>query len=174
MRFFDRGHRHLHMPEVAAHHMKKPPRAYLPGEKLDLSSYRFNFRHWGYIAAKLMRPADAARAIVALVGRGVRDAVRDDRPKIAAVPEALRGFVKGLRHREPLRNGEVSRCYRENLESFATPWALARPPAVLLRELTGRGSNGAGGEGAATWDGYFAERAHLYPKASAVLDFRAG
>ena len=161
MRFFDRGYRHLHMPEVPAHHMKEPPRAIQPGEKLDLRSYRFNFRHWGYIAAKLLGPRDALTALVALVTRGVRDALREDRPKIAGSPEALRGFARGLRHRKPLRNAELSRFYRSNFETFATPWELSRSPRELLS-----------GERPDTWERYFAERAHLYPKSSAVLDFR--
>jgi GT2 family glycosyltransferase len=161
MRFFDRGYRHLHMPEVAAHHMKAPPRAYLPGEKLDLRSYRFNFRHWGYIAAKLLKPREAAPSCGALVTRGIRDAIREDRPKIAASGEALLGFARGLRRREPLRNAELSRFYRENFEAFAPPWVLSRTPMEMLR-------GGAGN----TWERYFERRAHLYPKSSAVLDFK--
>jgi GT2 family glycosyltransferase len=172
MRFFDRGYRHLHMPEISAQHMKVPPRAPVPGEKPDMRAYRFNFNHWGYIAGKLMHPRDAVEAVVALVFRGIRDALREERPMITGTPAALRGFVRGLRHREPLRNPAISSFYRSNFESFAAPWELSRSPGEILRSmLPGRARRTA--EKRRTWEQYFVERRHLYPKSSSVLDFRS-
>ncbi|MEA2611693.1 MAG: hypothetical protein QOG32_1419, partial [Chloroflexota bacterium] len=49
-----------------------------------------------------------------------------------------RGVVEAsvvLRQRQPLGNPEISRVYRRNFESFASPWWLSRPPLELIRAL---------------------------------------
>ena len=123
LRFFDKGYRHLHLPEVVAQHMKPPLQ---PG--FDAHWYRVNAHHFGYIAAKLLRPRDAAEAIVAVLARNIRDGLRDNRVSFTAVPQLLTGVVHGLRHRAPVRNAEVSRFYRHNFHGFASPWWMSRSP----------------------------------------------
>jgi GT2 family glycosyltransferase len=172
MRFFDRGYRHLYFPEVAAEHMKAPP----DGDQHDWRPYRVNFRHWGYIAAKLLRRREAAETLIALLAQTVRNALRDDPRMIRGAYDALRGFAHGLRHREQLRNPEVSRFYRQNFQSFASPWWRSRPPAELLRalprELARHALNGnKRPDGVGRWDEYFDERSRVYPEGPAVLDF---
>lgn len=131
IRFLDRGYRHLHFPEVVGQHMKHPG-----GGSMDIEErgYRVNANRFGYIAAKLFQPRDAAEALVALLVRDVRDGMRVNRVAFKAIPETLRGFAKGLRHRQPVR-GEVSRFYRRNFETFASPWWTARPVGELIRAL---------------------------------------
>ena len=53
LRFFDRGFCHLHLPEVAAQHMKAGPRAYAAPSEADWGRYLHNCRNFAYIAAKL-------------------------------------------------------------------------------------------------------------------------
>jgi GT2 family glycosyltransferase len=134
MRFFDRGFRHLHLPEVEAVHMKETGKHWL--EYFRMRAYRINARHFAYIAAKLMRPRDALGALVALVAIGVRDGVRHDPAAFKAVPETVKGFAHGLRHRSPVRP-EVSRAYRMNFHSYASPWWVSRPAGELLKALPG-------------------------------------
>lgn len=159
LRFFDHGFCHLHLPEVVARHMKEPGP---PGGPFFTRAYCINSRHFAYIAAKLFAPRDAAEAFVALLARNVRDGLRLDRSAIKGVRHTLAGFVHGLRHRAPLRKREVSRFYRRNFESFASPWWLSRPiPELLLalpKELVkGRPTN------VGRLDQYFGDRQTLYP-----------
>jgi GT2 family glycosyltransferase len=169
LRFFDRGYRHLYLPEVVAQHMKPP------GQKtrahVEEKSYRINARHWAYIAAKLFHPRDALEALFALLARAVRDGLRADPVALKAVPDTVKGFVHGLRRRQPLRNAELSRFYRTNFESFASFWWFARPPGELLRayprELLGRQKPAR----SARIDEYYERRARYYPERAATLDF---
>ena len=132
LRFFDRGYRHLHLPEVVAQHMKPPRDADAP---MDLRGSKINARHFAYIAGKLLHPRDAAEALVALLARQVRDGLLDYPVVLRALPDTLLGFVHGLRNRDPVRNAEVSRAFRRNFESFASPWWVARPVGELVRKL---------------------------------------
>src|SRR4051794_2666115 len=77
LRAFDRGFRHLHMPEIVAVHIKKisPDRPAWVGSH----AYLVNSRHWAYIAAKLLRPRDAFEAVLALASANIRDTLREDR-----------------------------------------------------------------------------------------------
>jgi GT2 family glycosyltransferase len=159
LRFFDAGFRHLHLPEVVAVHMKD-----ISGHWTDFFSsraYRVNSRHFAYIAAKQLRYRDAVGALLARLAVHLRDAVRQDRAALKAVPECLRGFVHGWRRRDPVRNAEVSRVYRRNFESFASPWWLSRPLSELIR----------GTEGPGRREQYFAERSRYYPGAASTLEF---
>ncbi len=172
LRFFDRGYRHLHLPEVVAQHMKVPWR---PGRPVywATASYRINSRHWAYTAAKLLRPRDAAHVIVALLARNLRDAVREDSRALRAVAETLRGFARGLHVRVPVRH-EVSALYRANFETFTGPWTTMRPPRELLRQLprevVTRRFRGSGRVRAPSRRAdYFAQRAALYPEERSVL-----
>jgi GT2 family glycosyltransferase len=159
LRFFDAGFRHLHMPEVVAVHMKDTS-----GNWTDFyssPSYCINGRHFAYIAAKLLRPRDAIEALLARLAVHVRDAARIDRAALKALPHCMRGFVHGLRCRNPVTNVELSRVYRRNFESFASPWWLSRPLPDVVRGVRGPGRR----------DRYFTERSRYYPGAAATLEF---
>lgn len=160
LRFFDKGFCHLHLPEVVARHMKRPGP---PGGPFFTRAYRINSRHFAYIAAKLFAPRDAAEAFVALLARNVRDGMRLDRSAITGLPYTVRGFVNGLRHRAPLRNREVSRFYRRNFESFASPWWLSRPLPELIRALPRELVQRRKPEKVGRLDQFFEERGALYP-----------
>jgi hypothetical protein len=124
-----------------------------------------------------MRPRDAVEALVALVVGNLRDAARVDRAALPAVWEGLKGFAHGLRHRDPVRNAEVSRIYRRNFQSYASPWWVSRPlpelirsaPAELTRIALGRESNGSRPPGRR--EQYFTERARYYPDKADTLEF---
>jgi GT2 family glycosyltransferase len=169
LRLFDRGYRHLHLPEIEAQHMKPP------GEGLRSHvrepTYRVNARHFAYIAAKLFQSRYALEALVALVARGIRDGLRADPAALRAVPDTVLGFVHGLRRRQPLQNTELSRFYRANFESFASFWWFARPPAELLkaypREILGRRKSPRSDK----IDEYYERRARYYPDHAATLEF---
>ncbi|HEX8067707.1 MAG TPA: glycosyltransferase [Thermoleophilaceae bacterium] len=175
IRLLDRGYRHLHLPEVVAQHMKKPP-VKVPYGEVDWRPYNLNARHWGYIAAKLLKRRDAFEALVALVAHELRDTFREHRACIRAVPETVAGFAHGLRHRDPVRNPEVSRFYRRNFETFASPWWLMRPVGELIRALPReiaerRFHNESRPKGLGRRESYYAERARLYPDEASVLHF---
>jgi GT2 family glycosyltransferase len=177
IRFFDHGFRHLHLPEVAAEHMKPIP---APGTPINWRPYRLNARHFAYIAAKLMRPRDAAEALVALSFRVVRDGVNGDPAIFRALVDTLAGFVHGLRHRAPVSNAQVSHFYRQNFETFASPWWLSRPPREMLRalprEILGGGRvRESRPEGLGRVEDYYARRARYYPEEEpGVLEFASG
>lgn len=176
LRFFDRGFRHLHLPEVVAQHMKPPPET---GQGIQERGYRINARHWSYIAAKLLAPRDALEAWTAVLVRTVVDGVRWDPVAFKALPDALGGFIRGLRRRSPVRNPELSRCYRRNFETYASPWWLLRPPAQLLRELPreifqeGLRVEEPDPDGGRR-QSYLRERVAFYPEAAALLEFVPG
>jgi GT2 family glycosyltransferase len=157
LRFFDRGFRHLHVPELLAMHMKDTSDT----DFFSSSAYRFNSRHFAYIAAKLLRRRDAIEALVALLAYHIRDGVREDRAALRGILPCLRGLVHGLRHRDPVTNPELSRVYRRNFESFASPWWMSRPLPDLVRRVPGPGR----------YEEYFSERSRYYPGAAATLEF---
>jgi GT2 family glycosyltransferase len=172
MRFYDKGYKHLHLPDVVAQHMKAPGEG--PGWVIDPRGYRINANHWGYIAAKLMAPRDALGALVALLATCVRDGlvIRANRPAFRGIPETLRGFVHGLRCRSPLRSREVSRFYRRNFITFASPWWLSRPMSDVVRSLPRELSQRSRPQGVGRREKYFEERADLYPlDRPGVLEF---
>jgi GT2 family glycosyltransferase len=174
LRFYDCGFRHLHLPTVVAQHMKTPPRDV---DAIEPGPYRMNARHFAYIAAKHLRRRDAAEAFLALLFRDVRDAVREEPVVIKAVLDTVKGFINGLRHRQPVRNRELSRFYRRNFETYASPWWLARPARELVRalprEIAQRVIAGERRpEGLGRRADYFDDRARFYPSEEpAVLDF---
>lgn len=173
LRFFDRGFRHLYLPDVVAQHMKGGGD---PDRWLEERPYRINARHFGYIAGKHLRARDAAEAFASLLARNVRDGIRTDRAALKATGDTIRGFVHGLRHRAPVRNARVSAAYRRDFETFAGPWRLSRPlPDLLLglpgELLRGRVRNGGGAEPRGRRESYFSERATLYPDEPATLSF---
>ena len=166
LRFFDGGYRHLYLPEIEAQHMKPPDPKGLDGTK-----YRINARHWAYVAAKLLHPRDAVETLLALVFRGVRDGVRIDRMALGAVPDALKGFAHGWRHRQPLTNADLSRSYRTNFESFASLWWFVRPPRELLRAYPSEVLRRRTPARSRRIDEYYERRARYYPDHAATLEF---
>jgi GT2 family glycosyltransferase len=169
LRFFDRGYRHLHLPEVEAQHMKPPADDRLSHAREP--AYRWNARHFAYIAAKLFRPRHALAVLIALASSVLREGLRADPVALKALPDTLRGFAHGVRHRRPLRNPELSRFYRENFVSFASAWWFMRPAGELLRayprELLGRQKPARSDR----IDEYYERRARYYPDRAATLDF---
>ncbi len=125
LRFFDRGFRHLHMPEVVAVHMK--------GEGDRVAGYLLNARNFGYIAGKLLRPREAAGALLARLAAHVRDSIREDPRLLRAMPHAVAGFSRGLSVRSPVASREISRVYRRHFISFASPWWLSRSLTEFVR-----------------------------------------
>jgi GT2 family glycosyltransferase len=173
IRFFDAGFRHLHAPEIVAVHMKATDGGDWH-EYLRSRAYRINARHFAYIAAKLLRRRDAAEALVAILAGIVRDALRSDLPAGRALWPALHGFAHGLRHRAPVANPRVSRTYRRNFHSFASPWWLSRQPLDLLRglpdELAAVALRRPRPRHPERRDRYMEERARFYPTAAATLE----
>lgn len=165
LRFFDRGFRHLHLPEVVAVHMKAPND--WRGGPIPLGPYRANYRNWGYIAAKLLRRRDAVEALVALLARNAREGLRNDRRVYTVFPHTIRGFAHGLRHRSPVR-ARVSRTYRRNFETFASPWWTSRTPLEMARDLLTPGPTPKGDRGHR--DEWMAERKRFYPEQGGVLE----
>jgi GT2 family glycosyltransferase len=168
LRFFDRGYRHLHLPEVVAQHMKVVPP---PGNWIQERGYRINARHLGYVAAKLLRGREAVEALIALLGHNVRDGLRTNPVALKAVPDTLRGFAHGLRHRAPLRNPEISRVYRNSFGSFASPWWLSRSPLEFLRALPRETGRRQRPQNIGRRAQYYEERARYYPNQTATLRF---
>jgi GT2 family glycosyltransferase len=172
VRFFDRGFRHLHMPEIVAVHMKPP------GDGLKYVTswmYTMNSRHLAYIAGKLLRPRHAAGAIVALTLLNVRDAVRINRQAITkGLPSTWRGFANGLRHRSAVRE-PVSSVYRHDFHTFANPFAIARPlpelaaalPGELVRQLRGQPRPP---EDVGRYADYREQRRRYYPAGTSTLE----
>lgn len=173
LRFYDRGFRHLHFPNVVAEHMKPPGK---PGTNwIDPSLYRINARNWGYVAAKLLRRRDAVEALIALVAQDIRDGLRVNRGTFKVVLDTLGGFRHGLRLRQPVSNAELSRCYRRNFETFASPWWVSRPVGELIRAvpreiLRGRLADLDRADVGRMRD-YLAQRARFYPDEPATLEF---
>lgn len=173
LRFFDAGFRHLHLPEVTAQHMKRPPEGIEPSH---LRTFRINAGHWGYIAGKQLRGRDSIEALIALCARALREALRADPARVRGVSDTVRGFVRGIRHRDPVKNPEVSRVFRRDFETFASPWWLSRSPVRVALDLPRELARGqlryherppVDGR----FDAYFEERALLYPTQAGTLEF---
>jgi hypothetical protein len=129
-------------------------------------AYQFNSRHFGYIAGKQLRARDSFEALIALLVANFRDGVRHDRKALGALRQTIAGFAKGLRRREPVQNARLSRTYRLNFHSFASPWWLSRRPGELLGfervDLPPVDDRVAH---------YFSERERYYPESAATLEF---
>lgn len=165
LRFFDAGFRHLHLPEVLAIHAKAPDH-FEPGQVRE-GPYRINAHNFAYIAAKLLQPRDAAEALLALLAHNIGAGVGVDKVALKALPDTLRGFAHGLRHRRPVRP-EVSRTYRRNFETFASPWRISPPLGFSVRPaLNGKPP---ASEYRDRRDRWLAERARFYPQRQGVLE----
>jgi GT2 family glycosyltransferase len=176
LRFFDRGFRHLHLPEVVAHHMKAPPPVDVPSSDADWRPHFYNCRHFGYIAAKQLQPRDAAEALVALLVGALITTVRVWRGAAPGIWHTVAGFAHGLRNRRPV-GPRVSRFYRHNFESFASPWWFWRSPRERMSRRLNEGEavtdpRVAELKAASRRKRFFLERSRFYPDSDAVLDFR--
>jgi glycosyltransferase involved in cell wall biosynthesis len=128
MRFLNAGFRHLTLPDLRALHMKPVP-------PIALSGHRRNMQNWGFIAGKLLRPVDAAMAVLSLLVRAMIEAVAF--PGFhAGAPAVLAGFRDGLKVRQPLR-APVSRLYRRNFIDFTSHFR----PVERIRHLARRAPN---------------------------------
>ncbi len=174
VRFFDRGFRHLHLPEVVAVHLK--PGLPAPAEYASSYMYLLNSRHFGYIAGKLLSPRDALGTLVGLLANVALDTIRIHPAARRGLPVALKGFWAGLRRRRPV-HPEVSRTYRREFYSFLPPWRISRGlrdvvlkmPLDLVREAGGRPPR----EGkVARREQYVLRRPRYYPAEAAALALR--
>ena len=175
IRFLDRGYRHLHFPEVVGQHMKAPPSG---PARFEPKGYAVNATHWAYVAAKLLQPLDAVEAVIALFARVVRDGFRESPLAFRSLAHTVRGAIRGLRHRDPVSNPEVSHFYRQNFETFASIWWLSRPARELIRTVPAevvrlwiRGERPPSGIGRR--EEFYARRAAFYPDEAATLEFDA-
>jgi GT2 family glycosyltransferase len=164
MRLLDRGWRHLYAPHIVAVHMKPPKGEH---EVFIASKHRLQYRNYGYVAGKLLRPRDAARVLGRLATAMVLEA-RVWSPRAAThLPALLAGFVRGLGAREPVRP-EVSAAYRDGFVSFASPLEVLRGP---WERVAGPDSTrDIDAARAARWRRFHAARRQFYPRETAVLE----
>jgi hypothetical protein len=120
MRLLDRGLRHLHLPEVSAFHLAPPERTL----SRDAAFYRLNTHNLAYTAAKLLRPWDAATALVNLAATALLStAAHPDR--VGSVLAVAQGGWRGSRRRAAVRPA-VSALYRANFVEFVSPFRFVR------------------------------------------------
>ena len=124
----------------------------------------------------LFKPRDAVEALIALLTRYLRDGFNGRPPLLKALVATIKGFAHGLRHRAPVQNADISRFYRHNFETFASPWWLSRPLPELIRALPGEllrdGAVRKGRpEGLGRVEAYYAARERYYPDEAATLEF---
>jgi glycosyltransferase involved in cell wall biosynthesis len=175
LRFFDRGFRHLHLPEVASVHMKPLPHA--RPDYYTSPAYPRNMANIAYVAGKRLHARHAVGALIAMLATTVRNGYLVHPSARYAQPSCVAGFVRGLRHRDPVRSANVSRAFRLNFHEYASPWWWSRPPQALIlalllhvlelawlrvrRVLPRRGPD--------RHERYFRERARFYPDEAASL-----
>jgi GT2 family glycosyltransferase len=152
MRVLDAGFGHVLLPDVRAVHMKAVtyPPAWV---------HRRNMRNWGYLAGKLLQPADAARALRNLMVRAVLESAVD-RHHILGAGAAVTGFRAGLRVRAPVR-AAVSRLYLRHFLDFGS---FLRVGARLRALVTERGRSGFDFRRR-----YWASRPGLYPEVPTAI-----
>jgi GT2 family glycosyltransferase len=156
-RLLDEGFRHLFLADVVAVHMKVPR---WQAKTYERRGHELNFRHWAYMAGKLLRPLDAARVLGRLLLTVLLDAVALSPRSLRTVPIVLAGFRDGLRHRRPLRPA-VSATYRDAFASFVNPLRWLRRPGERLR--------GGGLDTAERQRRFYAARPDVYPDGTGVL-----
>ena len=172
LRFYDAGFRHLHAPEIEAVHMKEVRRGW--GKGVGDWVYKTHFGNVSYVAGKHLRLKQALGAIAAILTTHVRDGLRGHVRALTAIPTSLRGWLRGLRNRQPVRP-DISRVYRMHFISFVSPWWVSRPPVkfvlaipgALVRRVTGRRAKQPGSR----WPEFYARSARYYPESSATLEF---
>jgi GT2 family glycosyltransferase len=152
MRLLHAGLSHVLLPDVRAVHMKAVayPAAWV---------HHRNMHNWGYLAAKLLQPRDAARAVVNLTVRGALESVVDRR-HIQGSLAAWRGFAKGLKVRSPVRS-RVSRLYLRHFLEFGSFVRIGPRVRTLVAER-GRG-------GLDFRRRFWADRPRLYPRDATAI-----
>jgi len=156
-RLLDEGFRHLYLHDVVAVHMKTPR---WQAKTYEQRGHEMNFRHWAYMAGKLLRPLDAARVLGRLLLTVLLDAVALSPQAARTIPLVLQGFRDGLRNRRPVRP-VVSATYRDGFASFVNPLRWVRRPH---ERLLGRGLDTAERQRR-----FYAQRPDLYPQSTGVL-----
>lgn len=174
LRFYEAGFRHLHLPEVVAIHMKKLGTPWM--RHVGTPAYRMNTRNLGYVAGRHLRAPQAAMALTAMVASELKDAVRGDSGAVKAIGPTVGGFTHGLRRRGPRVKPEISRAYRQHFLSYASPWWLSRPPALLVAQVPGALVRRARGrrrpaKHPGRMPEYYGRGARFFPEAAATLDF---
>lgn len=175
LRLYDQGYRHLHFPEIVAHHMKELPD--LARVSRDSLEYRLDARNYAYIAGKLLRGQDGVKAWGAHLARRLAASLVWGPGPREIIRWSARGFIEGRRQRTPVRNAALSRFYRENCELYATPWSLLPRPRELVPLLRRdkRGALDSLRAGAVQRrETFYAERANLYPHEPRALSFGSG
>lgn len=162
IRFYDRGFRHLHFPEVVAVHAKEPT-----DHRFHERSYRLNSRNFAYVVGKLLQPRDAWGVLPALLAQKLRDGLRGDRRAFKGLADTLRGFARGRRLRQPVRP-EVSSTYRHNFEDFSNPLRMSRPLRRLALDAVRRRESGEGDLGRR--EEWREPRRRFYPERRGVLE----
>jgi GT2 family glycosyltransferase len=120
MRLLDRGLRHLHLPEISAYHLAAPERA----RSRDAAFHRLNTHNLAYTAAKLLRPRDAATALVNLTATALLSAAAHP-DRVGSVLAVAQGGWRGSRRRAAVR-ASVSALYRTNFVEFVSPFRFVR------------------------------------------------
>lgn len=155
LRLLDAGLSHLYLPEVVAVHQKGPHGPDL----LESGRHAILYRHWAYVAAKLLQRGDAARVLARMTVAVLLDAVAFGPRALRTLGAMAQGARSGLTVRRPVR-GAVSAAARDNVFSFANPLRFVRGPAERLR----------GGDGAERRRRrYFSERRRFYPRETSSL-----
>ncbi len=163
MRFYDQGFRHLYLPEVVAVHMKPPVKG---EEPFQPELHKVNYRHWAFVASKLMHPSDAARVLLRLWLMTAIEMLKISPRAAVAVGATLSGFRAGLRVRRPVRR-EVSAIYRDNFISFVNPLIFVRPPwELLVAAIKGQPEP----YGARRWMRFRSRRARFFPSSATLLE----
>lgn len=129
LRFYDRGFRHLHAPEIVAVHAKAP---LTPQDPLPERAYRFNSRNFAYVAGKLLCLRDAVAIFPALLGWNIVEGLQHGVPGLRGLRDTVEGFLHGLRRHRPVAP-RLSRLYRRNFLDFANPLAVYRPLSEAVR-----------------------------------------
>jgi len=164
MRLLDEGGRHLHLPDVVAVHMKPPVPEYGP---FNLRGFTMNYRHWCYVAGKLLQPVDALRVLGRLLAVVSVHARLRDREAASALPKMVTAFAAGVRARRPVRP-EVSALYRDGFANFASPLEWVRSPRERLRS---RGDVAAmERDRTRRHDAIWTARRRFYPDRAALLE----
>jgi len=161
MRLLDRGFRHLYLPEVESIHMARP------NPPFDERKYRTNYRHWGYIAGKHLRPRDAAGALGNLLLHPLVTAAGRDPRALKALVDGPRGFARGVRARAPVR-ASVSHVYRRHTRQFASPLPLLRRP--LARVGGNRAPERVEAARRSRNEGWYARHDPYYPTGPGTLE----
>lgn len=160
VRFLDAGFRHLYLDDVVAIHMTP----LVDSPAFSSRMHALNYRHFAYVAVKLLRPLDASIVLGRLLLVLSIDAATVSPAAVTkTLPQLAEAVVSALRARVAVRS-EVSAAYRGNFISFANPLSFVRRPSERVRMRFHRG--GPVDRGAA----FRRARPRFFPSSTATLD----